>query len=52
LIQDDFGLIFGGTFWVTPNKFAIPKKKSGSLGETKKTSHPEGLDNFIFGICK
>jgi hypothetical protein len=52
LIQDDFGLIFGRSFRVSPNKFAVPKKKSGSLGETKKTSNPKGLNDLIFGVCK
>ena len=48
MIEDDFGLVFGGPFGISPNKFAVLKKKSGALGETKETPNPEGLNDLIF----
>ena len=48
MIEDDFGLVFGGPFGISPNKFAVLKEKSGALGKTEKTSDPKGLDNLIF----
>ena len=48
MIEDDFGLVFGGPFGISPNKFAVLEEKSGALGKAKKTSNPEGLNDLIF----
>ena len=50
MIEDDFGLVLGRPFGISPNEFAVLKEKSGALGKAEETSDPEGLDNLIFRI--
>lgn len=50
MIEDDFGLVLGRPFGISPNEFAVLKEKSGALGEAEETPDPEGLNNLIFRI--